>query len=89
MIRLIFLSLMAALLSACSETGLTPQKGYIEVAGGKVWYQVAGSGKATPLLLLHGGPGATSHYLKPLQKVAVDRPVIFYARFRSVSCPGR
>ena len=28
--------------------------------------------------MLHGGPGAPSYYLNPLEKVAEDRPVIFY-----------
>lgn len=57
---------------------LTPGEGYVDVTGGKVWYEVVGSGTATPLLLLHGGPGATSHYLGPLRRLADERPVIFY-----------
>ncbi len=61
-----------------ATAGLTPGEGYIEVTGGKVWYEVVGSGTATPLLLLHGGPGATSHYLGPLKRLADERPVIFY-----------
>ncbi len=28
--------------------------------------------------MLHGGPGASSDYLIPLEKLASDRPVIFY-----------
>lgn len=78
MIRIIAISMVAAFLSACTDTGLTPDEGYIEVEGGQVWYQIVGSGSATPLLLLHGGPGAPSHYLKPLERIGVDRPVIFY-----------
>lgn len=66
------------LLLACSDRGLTPGEGFIDVPGGRVWYQVAGSGTATPLLLLHGGPGTPSDYLLPLRRVAVDRPVVFY-----------
>lgn len=57
---------------------LAPGEGYVDVTGGKVWYEVAGSGTATPLLLLHGGPGATSHYLEPLRRLADERPVVFY-----------
>jgi proline iminopeptidase len=78
MIRIVAISIVAAFLAACTDTGLTPNEGYIEVEGGQVWYQIVGSGSATPLLLLHGGPGAPSHYLKPLERIGVDRPVIFY-----------
>jgi proline-specific peptidase len=88
MVRLVLVSLIVALLLACSETGLEPKEGFIEVEGGKVWYQIVGSGNATPLLLLHGGPGATSHYLKPLEKVAVDRPVIFYDQLGAGRSPA-
>lgn len=70
------------LLSGCSESGvtpgLTPGEGFVDVEGGRVWYEIVGSGNETPLLLLHGGPGAPSDYLRPLAQVAVDRPVIFY-----------
>lgn len=76
--RIIAISILVVFLSGCTDTGLTPNEGYIEVEGGKVWYQIVGSGSATPLLLLHGGPGAPSHYLQPLERIAVDRPVIFY-----------
>jgi proline-specific peptidase len=78
MSRIIAASLLALFFLACTDTGLSPQEGYVDVEGGRVWYQIVGSGNATPLLLLHGGPGAPSHYLKPLERVAVDRPVIFY-----------
>jgi len=72
--------LTLATLSGCSspDRALTPGEGYVEVEGGRVWYEIVGSGDATPLLLLHGGPGAPSHYLQPLEQVAADRPVIFY-----------
>ena len=57
---------------------LSPKEGHIEVEGGRVWYRVCGSGDETPLLLLHGGPGAPSYYLNPLEEISKDRPVIFY-----------
>jgi proline iminopeptidase len=57
---------------------LNPTEGYIDVEGGRVWYRTCGSGDKTPLLLLHGGPGAPSYYLNPLEGVSQDRPVIFY-----------
>ncbi len=57
---------------------LKPGSGYIDVPGGKVWYNVVGTGHRTPLLVIHGGPGASSYYLKPLAALGADRPVIFY-----------
>ena len=57
---------------------LTPHEGFIDVTGGKVWYRVSGGGTATPLLVLHGGPGAASTYLESLEALADERPVILY-----------
>ncbi len=37
-----------------------------------------GESGETPLLLLHGGPGAGHDYLEPLSALADSRPVIFY-----------
>jgi proline iminopeptidase len=61
-----------------TQRELAPGEGFIEVPGGRVWYEIAGSGSAIPLLLLHGGPGAPSRYLEPLRGLADERPVIFY-----------
>ncbi len=70
---------IAVLLMACQpDGGLTPGEGYVDVTGGQVWYRIVGSGTATPLLVLHGGPGAPSYYLKPLSALGDERPVIFY-----------
>lgn len=60
------------------NSALRPGEGFIDVRGGKVWYRIAGEGKKTPILLLHGGPGATSYYLNPLAALGKDRPVIFF-----------
>jgi proline-specific peptidase len=57
---------------------LSPGEGYVEVEGGRVGYRVVGAGEATPLLLVHGGPGALSDYLNPLEGISADRPVVFY-----------
>lgn len=78
MIRAIATVLLFAVVLGCADAGLKPGEGYINVEGGRVWYQIVGSGSDTPLLLLHGGPGFTSRYLAPLAQVSVDRPVIFY-----------
>jgi len=48
------------------------------VPGGTIWWKKVGSGAKTPLLTLHGGPGAGHNYLLPLAALADDRPVIFY-----------
>ena len=62
----------------CSDKKIADE-GFIKVEGGKVWYKIFGSAKKkTPVLLLHGGPGFPSDYLKSLQELAADRPVIFY-----------
>jgi len=75
-------------LSACQSAGLQPGEGFVEVTGGKVWYKIVGSGTHTPLLVLHGGPGVGSVYLKPLEALAEDRPVIFYDQLGGGNSPG-
>ncbi len=83
------LSVSATLVFAVAGYSCAPQgtvdtrqlvagEGFVEVQGGRVWYEIVGSGNAVPLLLLHGGPGATSYYLEPLKYLADERPVIFY-----------
>jgi proline iminopeptidase len=54
------------------------REGFVTVTGGRVWYKIVGSGRATPLLLLHGGPGFPGNYLTPLEAISSERPVIFY-----------
>ncbi len=53
-------------------------EGFIDVEGGHVWYRSFGSGHATPLLMLHGGPGIPHDYLDPLAVLADERRVVFY-----------
>ncbi|MEN6617205.1 MAG: proline iminopeptidase-family hydrolase [Syntrophorhabdus sp.] len=75
----IFLFFAALLLCGCATNpGFHEREGFVRVPGGMVWYRIVGSGDATPVILLHGGPGSASDYLKPLEKLAIDRPVIFY-----------
>jgi proline iminopeptidase len=70
---------ISLILAGCRPVGdLLPGEGYVDVPGGRVWYRIVGSGQATPLLVLHGGPGAPSYYLKPLAALADERPVVFY-----------
>jgi proline-specific peptidase len=61
--------------------------GYVAVEGGRVWYRANGTrhfaeGK-TPLLVIHGGPGFSHHYLLTLTDLADERPVIFYDQLDS------
>ena len=46
----------------------TRTEGFVDVGAGRVWYESAGEGPS--LLLLHGGPGASSDYLEPLMVLA-------------------
>jgi len=52
--------------------------GWAQAPGGRVSWRKIGSGSKTPLLTLHGGPGAGHDYLLPLAALADERPVIFY-----------
>jgi proline iminopeptidase len=55
------------------------EEGYIEVTGGRVWYQLHNKNAGgTPLIILHGGPGSSSFALQRLKAFEVDRPVILY-----------
>jgi proline iminopeptidase len=73
--------LVGATLAAAAGDALAtvPQsEGYTAVAGGRIYWRKFGSGGKTPLLTLHGGPGAAHNYLLTLQALADERPVIFY-----------
>lgn len=67
---------------------LDPERaGYIPVRGGFVWYRMNGgrhfaAGKI-PLLVVHGGPGFSHHYVLTLTDLASDRPVILYDQLDS------
>lgn len=76
---------LAAVACGPRQTDSAPAEGegFVEVPGGEVWYRVEGNGSGTPLLLLHGGPGATSHYLRPLGRLSDERPVVYYDQLGS------
>ena len=71
---IIFISFFGCL----NATSLKPEEGFLEVEGGKIWYEVVGSGTKTPILVLHGGPGYPSYYLNPLKALATERSIIFF-----------
>ena len=71
----------ASLAAACGEgkrAALGPGEAYLAVPDGRIWYKKTGTGSGTPVILLHGGPGYNSFYLKPLEALGDDRPVIRY-----------
>jgi L-proline amide hydrolase len=57
-------------------------EGFIPFRGYRTWYRIVGNGEEPgklPLLVLHGGPGASHDYLEPLEAmVNTGRRVIFY-----------
>lgn len=57
--------------------------GYVDVLGGKIWYEVYGSGPNPPVLLLHGGPGGTSLGFEPLKDLGYEGPLIFWDQLGS------
>ena len=54
------------------------KEGTVTVPGGRIWYGIEGTSRATPLILIHGGPGSPHPYLSPHAALAAERPVIFY-----------
>jgi proline iminopeptidase len=69
--------------TASTPPALPAGEAYLAVPGGRIWYKVSGSGTATPAILLHGGPGFSSYYMKPLEALATDRPVVRYDQLGS------
>lgn len=59
-------------------TGMTTEGDQLAVDGGSIWYRVTGTVGGTPVILLHGGPGFSSHYLKSLEGLGADRLVVRY-----------
>jgi len=53
-------------------------EGWLDWRGGRTWYRIAGDGGRAPLVCLHGGPGSTHHYFAPLERMALERPVVLY-----------
>lgn len=65
--------------AATSATpALGPGEAMLPVRGGRIWYRQSGTGNGTPMVLVHGGPGAGSFYLKPFEALGDDRPIIRY-----------
>lgn len=56
---------------------------HLLVEGGRIWYRQSGTGSGTPVILVHGGPGAGSYYLKSLEALGDDRVVVRYDQLGS------
>jgi proline iminopeptidase len=81
--RILVLLIATVFLGSCARKPepykpLPVGEGRLAVHGGSIWYKVSGTGKGTPVVLLHGGPGFSSFYLKPLEDLGDDRQVIRY-----------
>lgn len=77
-------TILIAVLTSCNSRNQTEfntipiGEGMLEVDGGNIWYKVSGAGTNTPLVLLHGGPGYSSFYLKPFEELGISRQVVRY-----------
>jgi len=69
--------------AAPAPPALAPGEARLSVDGGRIWYRVVGSGNATPLILLHGGPGYSSFYMRSMEALSSDRPVVRYDQLGS------
>jgi proline iminopeptidase len=58
---------------------MTITEGFVQVTGGKVWYQRHDKNtNNAPVIVLHGGPGSSHWSLQGLKELAEVRPVILY-----------
>jgi len=62
------------------ERAILDNEGFINVEGGRIWYQIVGDNRdAVPLITLHGGPGSSHLGMEPLAAaLGSTRPVIMY-----------
>jgi len=71
--------LIVAVMTIITKQGQAQHSEQIIIIDGiKTWVNVVGQGDKTPLILLHGGPGAPSYYLNPLSALSNERRVVFY-----------
>ena len=76
--NVLFLLIIGVMLSCTDNEKLKTGQGFLELDGGKIWYQVIGNSNKTPIVMLHGGPGYPSYYLNPLKPLSKDHPVIIF-----------
>ena len=63
---------------ATTAVALPAGEAYLVRPQGRTWYKVTGGGPATPAIIVHGGPGYPSYYLKAYEALADERPVVRY-----------
>jgi proline iminopeptidase len=63
---------------SAAAAALAPGEAKLSVQDGTIWYKKSGNGTGSPVILLHGGPGFSSFYLKSLEALGDDRPVVRY-----------
>lgn len=71
----------ASALAACAHEPPAMEmarEGRVAVPGGNVVWRRFGGGPKTPLLAVHGGPGAPSDYLEPLAALGDERSVYLW-----------
>jgi proline iminopeptidase len=84
---LAFLALLIAV-AGCGARGSRPApiplgESRLAVPGGRIWFRVTGTDRGLPLVLVHGGPGFSSYYLKPLEALGDERIVVRYDQLGS------
>lgn len=68
------------------STAVTPAslgEARLPVEGGNIWYSVTGNPSAPLVVLLHGGPGYASFYLKPMEALGDEFAVVRYDQLGS------
>jgi proline-specific peptidase len=53
-------------------------EGAIPGPHGSIYYRIVGDADTVPLLVIHGGPGMPHDYLRDLDALADERPVVYY-----------
>lgn len=79
-IHKIFKILLITVFCTFSKIGLSVEpetKGYLNIAGAKLYYQIFGKGE--PIIMIHGGPGLGFGYLLPqMLELSANHELIFY-----------
>jgi proline-specific peptidase len=61
-----------------ADAPLGPGEARLAVDGGRIWYKTSGAASGAPVILLHGGPGFASYYMKAFEALGDERPVVRY-----------
>ncbi|HMF60894.1 MAG TPA: hypothetical protein VK595_11010 [Vicinamibacterales bacterium] len=78
---------LAAPAPASAETGTAPKTGYAKVNGLNLYYEIHGSGE--PMVLLHGGLGASGMFGEILPLLSKTRQVITVDRLAGAAVQDR